>query len=54
MDTFPRIKQDRLKLLSKKILNFREFINDQGIYRQIRRHILTDQNLKMTGHELLF
>ena len=54
MDTFPCIKQDRLKLLSKKILNFRKLINDQGIFRQIRRYILTDQNLKMTCHELFF
>ena len=38
--------------LVQEDLNFRKLINDQGICRQIRRHILTDQNLKMTCHEL--
>ena len=53
MDTFSGIKQDRLKLLPKKILNFRKLINDQGTGK-LDGHILTDQNLKMTCHELFF
>ena len=56
MDTSSCIKQDRLKLLPKKILNFRKLINDLNIGDKgnITINVKVSKNLDATGDEAIF